>query len=276
MQKQIKNILPFFVAGILLITACSPETRYNVLSFIFDGVPDPNLTNINPLNDSVNKADSTKILNIASNTVKPEFTFHQPYIDKDCNACHNNNMGQVLETQPKLCYTCHDNFEDTYTNIHGPTAGGYCTSCHNPHKSKLPKLLTRKGKDLCLFCHDPKISDNDIHSIVETSDCTSCHNPHGEDNTFFLVNGSCYKCHDNFSEKYKFLHGPVAGGFCNSCHDTHNSESDYKLLLSGQSLCYKCHNKQSILKNENHDGIEDTNCTECHNPHGGDDKYLFN
>ena len=276
MQKY-KNILRLVILLVLFTAACSPESRYKVLSFIFDGVPEPDFSdNIAEVNDSVLTSDSTNILNIAENN-KTKVFFHQPYLDKDCNSCHSNNdMGQKIKTQPELCYTCHENFEDEYAVIHGPVAGGYCTDCHDPHKSKFPELMLREGKDICLKCHDPQIVESDIHSLVEINECVSCHNPHGEENTFLLKKGSCYVCHDNFSEKYKYLHGPVAGGFCNSCHDTHSSESEYKLLLTGQKLCYKCHTEKAVLGNENHEGIDDVNCTECHNPHGGDDKYLFN
>ncbi len=274
MQAYKKYILCLITLFVLFMTACSPETSYKILSFVFDGVPDPNLAQNTDSTNSV-RPDSTEILLIADKA-KPQIYFHPPYKDKDCSSCHNNNMGQVSVRQPDLCYVCHENFENQYTNVHGPVAGGYCTSCHNPHKSKLPNLLVNSGSDLCFKCHDSQIIENDIHAVAETSDCLSCHNPHGENNSVLTKNGTCYKCHENFSDKYKYLHGPVAGGFCYSCHDTHSSKSDYKLLLTGQNLCYKCHNKKSVLKNENHEGIDDINCIECHNPHGGDDKYLFN
>ncbi len=275
MQKYQKFIFSLLIMIVLFFTACSIQTRYEVLSFIFDGVPDPNNSENIEIKDSA-VIDSTKILNIAANINKPKTYFHPPYQERSCNSCHNNNTGQVLMPQPGLCYSCHENFEDNYSVIHGPVAGGYCTACHNPHKSKLQNLLLKKGKALCFNCHNPQIADNDIHSVAETSNCTSCHNPHGEENTYLLKKGSCYVCHDDFSKTYKYLHGPVSNGLCNACHATHNSKTEYKLLLSGQNLCFKCHIKKSVLKNENHEGIGDADCIECHNPHGGDDKYILN
>ena len=258
---------------IFLIAACSTEITYKVLSFVFDGVPDPNLTDTITQVDSIALIDSTEILVIAENT--PLINIHQPYQTKDCNSCHDNSM--TVDAQPGLCYSCHENYEENYAIIHGPVIGGYCTSCHDPHTSKFDNLLKKENEELCFHCHNSEqLALNDIHSIIENSNCSECHNPHGEENSFFLKDGTCYTCHDDFNNSFKHLHGPVASGFCNSCHDTHSSESEYKLLLSGQDLCLKCHNKEQVFRNENHDGIEGFDCTECHNPHGGENKYILN
>ncbi|MCF6364765.1 MAG: hypothetical protein L3J35_01040 [Bacteroidales bacterium] len=268
-KNKIKLSIFLFV---LLIAACSTETTYKVLSFVFDGVPDPDYDNTTNRLDSVVQIDSTGILDIAENI--PTINIHQPYKTKSCNSCHDNSM--ATEKQPGLCYSCHESFEDNYAVVHGP-ALSECTSCHNPHQSKFDKLVKRENEELCFYCHSSEqLAYNDVHSLIDNSNCTECHNPHGEENKFFLKEGTCYKCHDDFNDTYKHLHGPVDSGFCNSCHDNHSSEKEYKLLLTGQEMCLKCHNKSSVFKNENHEGIEDFDCTECHNPHGGDNRYILN
>ena len=275
MRNYKKPILYFIIISVVFVAACSPETRYKVLSFVFDGVPDQDFLGNIALNDSIYQVDSTEILVIAKNQNIQKNYIHQPYLEKDCKSCHDNTKGLVA--QPELCYTCHENFEDDYKIIHGPVAGGYCTSCHDPHKSKITSLLKRENEALCSHCHDPiQLASNDLHSIIEITNCTECHNPHGEENTFLLKDGTCYLCHEDFSEKYAYLHGPVGGGFCNSCHETHMSDSEHKLSLKGQSLCLKCHNTESVFKNENHEGTEEYDCMECHNPHGGEDKFILN
>ncbi|MEN8155447.1 MAG: cytochrome c3 family protein, partial [Bacteroidota bacterium] len=78
---------------------------------------------------------------------------HHPYREKECALCHNQNrMGSLKEPQPGLCYQCHENFGNKYHFEHGPAAGGHCTECHDPHKSKEEKLLVQTGTDLCLNC----------------------------------------------------------------------------------------------------------------------------
>jgi predicted CXXCH cytochrome family protein len=86
----------------------------------------------------------------------------------------------------------------------------------------------------------------------------------------------CYMCHEDFADKYEFLHGPVAAGYCTVCHHPHFEKNEYLLKHTGQDLCLYCHDSNRILKGETHESIGDMNCTECHNPHGGSDKYLFN
>lgn len=260
---------------VLFFAACSHETGYKVLSFIFDGVPDPNFIEANT-NDSIAIIDSTKITDTLKNT-KPKLFFHPPYQEKSCENCHDGNNGQLLESQPTLCYNCHESFEEKNNYTHGPVAGGYCSDCHDPHKAKNDFLLSRTGQNICFLCHNENdIKEGDIHYDIGETECTECHDPHGGDNKLMIKRGICKKCHGDFSEQYAYLHGPVSGDYCYACHGFHSLETKSHLLKTGQSLCLNCHDKRDVLKNENHDGIEDTNCTECHNPHGGADRYIFN
>jgi predicted CXXCH cytochrome family protein len=178
-KTHIIFLLFFVVAAI--ITCCSPKNNFKTLSFFFDGVPKPvnsdslaNLNNVNKADTSANKAP-VKTVNKMLNFV------HQPYKEKNCEVCHDQKAaGMYTSSQPKLCYTCHEDFSKKFAFVHGPVAGGFCTDCHNPHSSEFPKLLKRKGQDLCLYCHDAgTVLKNEVHTTIGETDCTECHNPHG-------------------------------------------------------------------------------------------------
>lgn len=115
-----------------------------------------------------------------------------------------------------------------------------------------------------------------LHEPYREKMCTACH----KENALGQFNDRqpelCYLCHEDFSEKYKFIHGPVAAGYCTQCHHPHLSENKNLLIRTGQDLCLYCHDAGRILTEETHEGIDDMDCTECHNPHGGSEKYLFN
>ena len=183
-----KKYIFFFTIIASLFIGCSPEFHYKVLSFFFDGVPDPNKTEITVTNDSLIQIDSTRIKEISGRVLKPQFIIHPPYREKECAGCHDqNSMGKLLLPQPGLCYQCHEDFNETYSLLHGPVAGGYCTSCHSPHMAKLEKLLLRSGQQLCLHCHNSaRIFKNEIHEDIEDTNCTECHNPHGGEDRYIL------------------------------------------------------------------------------------------
>ncbi len=179
-----------FLVMLTMIMACTPETRYKVLSTIFDGVPPPkspyqNLEDTTAQN--LTKAQK-KALELRKRT-QVVYTFHPPYREKDCGSCHEVGSGNRLnEPMPTLCYNCHDDFSESYAVLHGPVASGNCTGCHNPHMSKNKNLLKRTKQDLCLYCHDKKrLAQLPMHRDKMTLDCQVCHDPHGGSNKFYLT-----------------------------------------------------------------------------------------
>lgn len=114
-----------------------------------------------------------------------------------------------------------------------------------------------------------------IHYPYEERVCASCHSEQSLENMVEPQPGLCYICHEDLSERYKYLHGPVAGGYCTACHNPHMSENQKLLRITGDELCFYCHDKESVLSNEMHEGLDGMLCTDCHNPHGGEDKYIF-
>lgn len=257
----------------LLLVRCSPEKQFRILSYFFDGVPDPNQKTENTISTSTD----TLAIALANKNAEPEFLVHAPYAENKCESCHEKGFSNSLILPiPELCFSCHEDFNDEYKTLHGPVATGYCTACHNPHMSKSENLLERTNQELCLHCHQSEqIFKGKMHLKIENKNCTDCHGAHGGENKAMLIAGTCYNCHENLNEKYPFLHGPVASGNCNACHSTHDSKSKNLLVTATQDLCYSCHNSEQVLKNPVHKKIKKNNCFECHNAHGGADRSIL-
>ena len=167
------------LALILALLNCHPESRRKVLTTLFDGVPPPAITEPSP--DSL----ATGV----ENAGKPEAASgeglramqHSPYEEKYCKDCHDLQMGNALVMpQPELCYECHDDDREKCAHLHGPVGGGYCTTCHNPHRAENPHLLRMTPEELCFYCHQQEdVYRNDTHEDVLAGECLDCHNPHG-------------------------------------------------------------------------------------------------
>lgn len=262
------------ISIILFIAACTSEKQYKVLSFFFDGVPNPKYktTQVVPKDTTDEKA-----VVVASTAGRPEMYQHKPYAEEKCKSCHEEGFSNaLLKPVPDLCFTCHKDFDNQYKTLHGPVTAGACLMCHNPHESTLEKLAERPGQDLCLYCHDSgQVFKSRWHGQLGNKNCTECHNPHGGDNRGFLVQGTCSKCHEPFSNKYEVLHGPVASGNCSACHTSHSSPDKDILARQSQDLCLYCHNSEQVANNPAHKKIKKAGCTDCHNPHGGSEHFML-
>lgn len=167
---------------LLLLAACSPNKRFRVLSFFFDGVP--------ALEDTVknNPGDSLLLAQYDHDSLKNELTlapsmyYHKPYQEKKCMECHDENaVGELKNEEPQLCYSCHENFNNKYEKLHGPVDFGFCIVCHEPHMSENKKLQRVSGNALCFPCHvSYEVEQPDTHVEIGDDLCSKCHNPHGE------------------------------------------------------------------------------------------------
>ena len=176
------------LAGIILLSQCSPYAGKSVLSFFFDGVPEANSTLAGVANSGGEPGDSIAFVEEVMASAGPEHFMHYPYEEKECAACHNEqSLGSMVEPEPGLCYTCHEDLSDRYNYLHGPVAGGYCTSCHDPHISENEHLLRMTGEALCFYCHRKEsVLANEMHEGMEGMLCTDCHNPHGGDDKYIF------------------------------------------------------------------------------------------
>ncbi len=188
MKRLILFVLNFLII-LFLIFSCSPKTRYQVLSFFFDGVPNPEQPSKKQSNrlaaDSLN--NKSRKLTLRQHQT-PEQTMHPPFADRDCGACHDMRGGNsLIAPMPDLCYECHDDFRQEMPKLHGLVEAGACTTCHHPHVSKNKMLLTRSGQEMCLHCHDTRdVQKNEVHEEVEAMACTECHDAHGGEEPPFL------------------------------------------------------------------------------------------
>lgn len=174
--------------GLLLLSQCSPHAGKSVLRVFFDGVPEPDSTTIVVVNPEGVQPDTSGSAEAIIALAIPENSVHYPYDERDCAACHNEkSLGSMVESQPGLCYICHEDLSEQFNYLHGPVAGGYCTACHDPHMSENQKLLRITGDELCLHCHEKEsVLRNEMHEGLEGMLCTDCHNPHGGEDKYIF------------------------------------------------------------------------------------------
>lgn len=177
----------------LVISGCSPETRHQVLTVFFTGVP--------PLGGDaeLNGEDGGGTVARRAFPVRYERGgfVHGPYAARECGTCHEMVpppragekstrivVGQFVRERQEMCIACHteksaDRARADGLWLHGPTSS--CLGCHHPHASPDPALLRRDAGELCLSCH----SEGLIHSAEQhegLTACMDCHNPHlGQD-----------------------------------------------------------------------------------------------
>ena len=265
---------------ILFIISCSPRKSYEIKSFLFDGVPNPEVQNQPVDSVSTNLLELETELDSTTVMAKVELlkgSVHKPYSERKCNDCHSSkSMGKLKIEISNLCTSCHTDIK-RYTYEHGPVESNYCTSCHDPHKSDNKHLLKFENENLCSHCHSvEKLKNYTIHSEIDDNNCTSCHNAHGGMNEYFLKTETCYNCHTNYNDEFKYLHGPVeSSNYCNQCHDNHKSKNEYKLLNINDNICLSCHLESDVRNSTVHTSNSIEKCTECHNPHGSNIKYLL-
>jgi predicted CXXCH cytochrome family protein len=178
----------FIILACCTFAACSTTTRYQILSSVFDGVPNPNakqkqITDSLKIDTPFNESNLTTIRDI-----EPEFIYHPPYQNRMCGGCHDMLKGnELIKPIPDLCYKCHENITEKNPALHGPVAMGECNVCHSPHLAKNKFLLVSEGRDLCLHCHEATyIYENKNHFATEEYDCLDCHDPHGGEDRYLL------------------------------------------------------------------------------------------
>lgn len=178
-----------------------------------------------------------------ADTGKPEQGVHvHKALDQGCVNCHDAHASdhkfQLRETAPKLCLTCHkDKFDQLTANgaiVHGAvTDEGGCTSCHEPHASRLAGLQRTTQPGTCLKCHDKSMKGPEGKPLTNMA-------------TLLAANPD--------------KHGPIRDGQCTACHDPHAAKK-FRLLsedypdkfyspfsLDLYKLCFKCHSPDLVLK----------------------------
>lgn len=167
---------------------CSPKKDYRVLSFFFDGVPDPNAPP-----GRANADDDDDVRGNTSAIPRVVVYSHKPYADNQCNSCHAGSAGS-FESFSKLdatvCKKCHEKVPRQYAVMHGPVAVGECLWCHVPHESTIKGMLKDPAPAVCIQCHSRNLlSTNPPEHQMDKSSCLDCHVAHGGERHGLLAAG---------------------------------------------------------------------------------------
>ena len=177
-------------AALLLALGCSEFSARNFSSFLFDGVPAPPEPDAycTPWLAAKQAPLSSSSGGKKPASAKPQGSTHLPYVEKQCNDCHDKSKDRGLVAPPeKLCFTCHDTIIKG-AFVHAPAVAGDCITCHLPHDSVLPHLLAKENGKLCLQCHQEARLATGVHEKSKESKipCYDCHNPHAGSNRYFF------------------------------------------------------------------------------------------
>jgi predicted CXXCH cytochrome family protein len=176
------------VAGALLILVwggCSVEKHYALLSFFFDGVPEPLTPEMQAL------AERTGGSRLTAGRMA---SAHTAFLDRRCAECHGDQADFGFTTTGfsalgnETCLRCHDQKTQPPTFLHGPVALGACLVCHDAHASLYPVLLVKPSPALCLDCHEPEVRGSTSTPGHEdlSRDCLECHYGHGGEQHYLL------------------------------------------------------------------------------------------
>jgi predicted CXXCH cytochrome family protein len=176
-------LAPVAVAAIV-VAGCSVEKHYELLSFFFDGVPQPG-TGV-PSGVGAGAPGRPGPVVIVSS--------HSAFAERRCEECHGDTGGFGLvvsgfsDLDATVCRNCHAEVAQEYPRMHGPVTAQECLWCHWAHESPNPHLLAQASPDLCLGCHGFELRglpQPPEHSDLER-DCLDCHHGHGGPEPFFL------------------------------------------------------------------------------------------
>ncbi len=170
---------------------------------------------------------------------------HAPATDKKaCLNCHSPHATEysslMLKEEYQLCYSCHDREieedgrtikiigERTIKNIrelvvnarssHEPVAEDGCLTCHFPHNSSYPFLLTGTFPE-----------GNYVHASVDSFGvCFDCH-----DSELIESPGGDVTGFRNGDQNLHYLHvNREKGRTCINCHSVHGSEQDHLITTT--------------------------------------------
>lgn len=197
-----------------VLAACSTPASRTVLTFFFDGVPDPSQTTAGPRPEAARRYTPEEMAAMTNEqraallkvqVPKMEVSTHPPVEANLCEECHDQQPSQpgsgglggwsgavptLILPEDRLCLKCHQRPGGRFT--HGPAAQGSCGICHLPHRSPQPHLLrVPRMADLCTKCHAGELFvTSGRHAVVQDRDCHSCHDPHASERANLLKPGA--------------------------------------------------------------------------------------
>ncbi len=267
------------LGGMGLAGCGDPATRYKVLSFFFDGVPEPGapprprgvrkgLGLSGPEDLVATTRPTTGPAGVAA-AVQAPMVYHAPFKDpKQCKNCHDPSKSFGTPAAD-MCRTCHKRHYDQQWDdwTHGPVALGQCALCHVSHSSRYAGLLTAPMPDLCLGCHDAKRTmERPYHATAGTQACTTCHDPHFAGNRQLLLDSVAYARRGGRASVLSSGHNEWTKAACVKCH---TAESSNQPVADVDKVCLSCHPKiqQPTPGQKMHEAVVKGRCTACHTAH---------
>ncbi len=165
------------VLALAVVMGCSvTKGNYKTLSFFFDGVPDPALTD-----GTVSRVEGGQVVSMS---------LHRPYAEEKCEACHRTRY-RPTRNDSSICLPCHAPVKGEHSHMHGAVVADACLWCHNPHESSRTFLLRDVDRKVCGQCHTTAMLNST--RVPEHADasrgCLECHSGHGGSTSFMLRAG---------------------------------------------------------------------------------------
>ncbi len=150
------------------------------------------------------KQPETKLCETCHADVKPAFELSSHHKVNEgaltCSDCHNphatvdKQSPMSVADQNQVCINCHIDAAGPFVYEHPPVRTEGCISCHAPHGSENPRLLTKSNvNELCTQCHTatPNYTEpgtKPFHNQkTQSQPCTACHSRvHGSNASSFF------------------------------------------------------------------------------------------
>ncbi len=207
---------------------------------------------------------------------------HGPVSLGKCTTCHvspthkSRHKGLLTDTQPALCFTCHDASGTLAGPHHVEATEKGCTQCHDPHFAGNRMLLVDSGtyKRRRIPVH----LKSQAHSQWDREKtCEKCHmvKQAMKLKDIDVVDSICLSCHEKVKQPPtgQRLHQPVRKGMCTTCH-SHNSPLPQLIRPLAEKICLGCHDLEEIQK-DTHPRVTRADCLVCHTGHSSPRKHLL-
>ena len=175
-------------AAVLIIVACSRESRHQVLVYLYDGVPPLDADSVETARGMGKETPGGVGMDSSASKAKKDIYTHPLYWESRCGSCHTTGGSLLRTVREGLCSSCHfQKPAEKKKHLHGPAATNDCLVCHRYHRSKHEKILVADAQTLCSHCHMKEdLTPDKHHKTMDKERCVDCHDPHGGDDRFFL------------------------------------------------------------------------------------------